>query len=173
MNITRWLKDENGNILKVAWQIIPTTDDDTRGYTIEGIKGKWLTVVSTFKEDMGREILSVNPYTHPALAKYKELSKEEVLAIQEKKQAEEDAACLARARETNVKLLQYRIEALEKEIARKTKILTAVKNNVIYEGDLELMTTLHNFTEESLEDEKVLLNTTKLELQEIQSTDGK
>ena len=172
MNITKWLKDETGNSFKVEWQIIPTTDDDTRGYTIEGLKGKWLTVVSTFVEDAGKNILSMNPFINPALDKYTEISEEEVAAIQEKKQAEEDAACLARDREAHIRMLENRIEALEKETARKTKILTAVKHNVIYDGDLELMTALHNFTEESLEDEKAVLNKTKLELQELQSIDG-
>lgn len=172
MNITKWLKDEKGAIFKVEWQVIPTTEDDARGYTIEGMKGKWLTIVSTFKEDVGCGILSMNPYTHPALAKYEELSEEEVVAIQEKKRAEEDAACLARSSEAHIRMLENRIEALEKEVARKTKILTAVKHNVIYDGDLELMTALHNFTEESLEDEKAVLDKTKVELQELQSIDG-
>ena len=168
MNITKWLKDEDGNIFKVEWQIIPTTDDDTRGYTIDGIKGKWLTIVSTFKEDVGCGILSMNPYTHPALAKYEELSEEEVAAIQEKKRAEENAACLARDREANIRMLKNRVSVLEKEVATKTKILNAVKSNVLYGGDLELMTALHSFTENSLEDERALLDKTKLDLQELQ-----
>lgn len=172
MNITKWLKDENGNIFKVEWQIIPTTDDDTRGYTIDGIKGKWLTIVSTFKEDAGCGILSMNPYTHPALAKYEELSEEEVAAIQEKKQAEEEAACVARGREANIRMLKNRVSVLEKEVATKTKILNAVKSNVLYGGDLELMTALHSFTENSLEDERALLDKTKLDLQELQLIDG-
>ena len=82
MNITKWLKDEEGNLIKADWQIIPTTMDDARGYIIEGIDGKWLTIVSTFTEDAGKDILSVNPCTHPALEKYTEISQEEAFEIQ-------------------------------------------------------------------------------------------
>ena len=55
---------------------------------------------------------------------------------------------------------------------KQSKILTAVKSGIIYEGDLELMTALHNFTEESLEQTKETLANIKKELEELEPVNG-
>ena len=90
MNIIKYLKDENDKLTKVEWQVIPTTPDDERGYEIEGHEGKWLTIVSTFAEDAGKNILSINPYNNPGLSKYTELTEEDYNEIQEQKRIEEE-----------------------------------------------------------------------------------
>lgn len=164
MNITKWLQDEEGNLIKVDWQVIPTTPSDSRGYEIEGLQGKWLTIVSTFKEDAGKNILSVNPFKHPALENYVEISKEEAEFIQEQRRLAEEEADKENSKLRQFNILKNTIELKQQSIAKQTKILEAVKNKVIYEGDLELMTALHNFTEESLEKEKETVEELKKEL---------
>lgn len=173
MQIIKYLKDENDKVFTAEWQVIPTSPDDERGYEIEGIQGKWLTVVSTFSGDAGKNILSISPFNNPELENYTELTKEEYDAIkeEERKALEEESA---------IKEKQYRIESLkniisyyEELIKKQSKILTAVKSGIIYEGDLELMSALHNFTEESLEQTKELLSNNKQELEELEPVDGK
>lgn len=173
MNIVKYLKDENDKITKVEWQVIPATPNDERGYEIEGQEGKWLTIVSTFAEDAGKNILSINPYTNPGLSKYTELTEEEYNEIQEQKRIEEEKIAAQQEKQNHIYDLKNSISYYEELIKKQSKILTAVKSGIIYEGDLELMTALHNFTEESLEQTKETLSNIKKELEELEPVDGK
>ena len=172
MNIIKYLKDENNKITKVEWQVIPTNNDDERGYEIEGQNGKWLTIVSTFAEDAGKNILSINPYTNPGLSKYTELTEEEYNEIQEQKRIEEEEIAAQQEKQNHIYDLKNSISYYEELIKKQSKILTAVKSGIIYEGDLELMTALHNFTEESLEQARATLTNLKQELKEAEAVDG-
>ena len=172
MNIIKYLKDENDKITKVEWQVIPTTPNDERGYEIEGKEGKWLTIVSTFAEDAGKNILSINPYTNPGLSKYTELTEEEYNEIQEQKRIEEEELAAQQEKQDHIYDLKNSISYYEELIKKQSKILTAVKSGIIYEGDLELMTALHNFTEESLEQARATLTNLKQELKEAEAVDG-
>lgn len=167
MNIVKYLQNEDGVITKVEWQLMQTTDDDERGYEIDGIQGKWLTIVSTFSDDAGKEIISMNPFTNPGLANYTELTEQEVNTINEARRLDEEEANRQRELANRIESINSSIENLTKKIAKNEKILTAVKNNVIYDGDLELMTALHNFTEDSIKEDKIRLVDLKRELEEL------
>ena len=172
MQIVKYLKNSEDKITKVEWQVIPTTFNDERGYEIEGQKGKWLTIVSTFAEDAGKNILSINPYTNPGLSKYTELTEEEYNEIQEQKRIEEEEIAAQQEKQNRIYDLKSNISYYEELIKKQSKILTAVKSGIIYEGDLELMSALHNFDEESLEQTKELLSNIKKELEELEPVDG-
>lgn len=172
MNITKWLKDEDGNVFKVEWQVIPTTEDDTRGYTIEGVKGKWLTVVSTFVEDAGKNILSMNPFTNPSLDKYTEISEEEVKEIQAQKEKEEETKRAEEDRARTIAYLKDLIGSIKTGIEKRTIILEAVKAGKLYDGDLKLMEALHNFNEEEITSDKKDLEDYENRLARLQGEDG-
>ena len=164
MNITRWFKAPCGKVVKIDWQVIQTSNNDPRGYELEGYEGKWLTIVSTFLGDVGKDILSSNPYTNPLLNAYEEITEEEANNIQEQIRLEEEEADKENARLRKFNILNSTIELKNQSIARQTKILEAVKNKIIYDGDLELMTAIHNFTEETLEKDKEAVENLKKEL---------
>lgn len=172
MQIIKYLKNDEDKIIKVEWQVIPTTLNDERGYEIEGKEGKWLTIVSTFAEDAGKNILSINPYTNPGLSKYTELTEEEYNEIQEQKRIEEEEIAAQQEKQDHIYDLKNGISYYEELIKKQSKILTAVKSGIIYEGDLELMTALHNFDEESLEQARATLTNLKQELKEAEAVDG-
>lgn len=172
MNIIKYLKDENNKLIKVEWQVIPTSTDDPRGYELEGQIGKWLTIVSTFAEDAGKNILSINPYTNPGLENYEEITEEEYKEIQEQKRIEEEEQAKEQLRLQNIEDTKNLIAYYEKQIAKNSKILSAVKASVIYEGDLELMTALHGFTEDSIQKDKDYVEELKTKLEELEPTDG-
>lgn len=172
MQIVKYLKNSEDKITKVEWQVIPTTTNDERGYEIEGQEGKWLTIVSTFAEDAGKNILSINPYTNPGLSKYTELTEEEYNEIQEQKRIEEEEIAAQQEKQNHIYDLKNGISYYEELIKKQSKILTAVKSGIIYEGDLELMTALHNFDEESLEQARATLTNLKQELKEAEAVDG-
>lgn len=172
MNITKWLKDENDNIFKVEWQIIPTTEDDTRGYTIDGVKGKWLTIVSTFVEDAGKNILSMNPFINPALDKYTEISEEEVKEIQVQKEKEEETKRAEEDKARTIAYLKNLIGSIKTGIEKRTIILEAVKAGKLYDGDLKLMEALHNFNEEEIIGDKKDLEDYENRLARLQGEDG-
>lgn len=172
MQIVKYLKNDEDKITKVEWQVIPTNPNDERGYELEGLEGKWLTIVSTFAEDAGKNILSINPYTNPGLSKYTELTEEEYNEIQEQKRIEEEELAAQQEKQNHIYDLKNGISYYEELIKKQSKILTAVKSGIIYEGDLELMTALHNFTEESLEQARATLASLKQELKEAEPVDG-
>ena len=172
MQIVKYLKNDEDKLIKVEWQVIPTTPNDERGYEIEGQEGKWLTIVSTFAEDAGKNILSINPYTNPGLSKYTELTEEEYNEIQEQKRIEEEEIAAQQEKQNHIYDLKSSISYYEELIKKQSKILTAVKSGIIYGGDLELMSALHNFTEESLEQVKATLTNLKQELKEAEAVDG-
>lgn len=172
MQIVKYLKNDEDKIIKVEWQVIPTNPNDERGYELEGQEGKWLTIVSTFVEDAGKNILSINPYTNPGLSKYTELTEEEYNEIQEQKRIEEEEIAAQQEKQNRIYDLKNSISYYEELIKKQSKILTAVKSGIIYEGDLELMSALHNFTEESLEQTKETLSNIKKELEELEPVDG-
>lgn len=172
MQIVKYLKNDEDKITKVEWQVIPTTPNDERGYEIEGQKGKWLTIVSTFAEDAGKNILSINPYKNPGLEKYEEITEEEYKEIQEQKRIEEEEQAKEQAKLQEIEDTKNLITYYEKQIAKNSKILSAVKASVIYEGDLELMTALHGFTEDSIQQDRNYVEELKTKLEELEPTDG-
>lgn len=172
MNITKWLKDEEGKIFKAEWQIIPTTEDDTRGYELGGVKGKWLTIVSTFAEDAGKNIISMNPFTNPALSKYTEISEDEVKEIQAQKEKEEEAKRAEEEKARTKAYLEELISAAKNFIEKRATILEAVKAGKLYDGDLKLMEALHDFNEEVLNKEKKDLEDYENRLAKLQGEDG-
>ena len=172
MNITRWFKKSDGSVFKIDWQVVRTSDKDNRGYEIDGYSGKWLTVVSTFSGDANTNILSINPYNNPLLNEYEEITEEEANELHEQNRLAEEEKNKEEDKQRKIFTLTNIVDDREKFLAKQSKILEAVKNNVIYNGDLELMTALHNFTEESLEEDKKRLDVLKEELQELQSDNG-
>lgn len=150
MNIKKYLKKDNGEVFIAEWNIIKTTDNDSRGYTISGIDGKFLTVLSTFIEDAGKSILSISPFENPGLEKYEEISEEEYNEILKEKQDEQFKIQQEEDRKYEIQKIKLEIEQAQERIKKQDKILQAVKDNVIYGGDLELMTALHNFDENTL-----------------------
>lgn len=169
MNIKKYLKKNNGEVFIAEWNIIKTKDDDPRGYTIDGIDGKFLTVLSTFIEDAGKSILSINPFENPGLEKYEEISKEEYNEILKEKQDEQFRIQQEEDKKYEIQKIKLEIEQAQERIKKQDKILQAVKDNIIYGGDLELMTALHNFDENTLAN----LKTYKQDLEErLKELDG-
>lgn len=169
MYITKWLQNDDGDIKKVQWQVIKTDDSDKRGYSIEGIQGKWLTIVSTFEDDSNINIISINPFENPSLEKYTELSEEEAKQkLDEIEYGKKEEERLQKIESDKIELNRT-ISYKETIIAKQQKILDAVKDNILYNGDLELMTALHDFTEDSLTELKSGLEEDKNKLLELEN----
>lgn len=168
LTIDKWIKSDDALPKKVTWQCLRTTDDDARGYTLEGVEGTWLTIVSTFNGDAGQNILSINPQTNPNLASYTEVTEAEAAEEIANYNSAQKILQEANQKKERIEELEDRIDYATKTIARQEKILAAVKANIVYEGSLELMTAVHNFDEASLEElktsnenNKILLTTLK------------
>lgn len=172
MNIKKYLKKTDGDVFVAEWNIIKTNDNDSRGYTINGIDGKFLTVLSTFIEDAGKNILSISPFENPGLEKYEEISEEEYNEILKEKQDEQFKIQQEEDRKYEIQHLKLNISQTEERIKKQEKILQAVKDNILYGGDLELMTALHNFDENTLNTLKTYKQDLEERLKELESVDG-
>lgn len=168
MKIVKWLKDDEDKITKVEWQVIPTTLDDDRGYTIGTLEGKWLTVVSTFIEDAGKDILSISPFNNPGLSKYTEISEEEANYIQEHKRKQEAEKNNKLAKLQSIKELNNALSYHNGIIDKYRTILNAVKSNVLYNGDLHLMEAVHGFNEDSIYKEEEIIKIISDELSSLE-----